>query len=301
MDNETLIEVENLSHLFRLSKTAVVKAVHRVSFTVNKGEIFGLVGESGSGKSTLARCIMNIYSPTSGKVTYNGIETTDKRQFRENKKALQKDRQIIFQDSNSSLNQRMSVRDILSEPLNIHHICMNRREREELLRFNMKYVGLEPRYLDLYPPEISGGQRQRVSIARALLMEPQLIVADEPVASLDVSIQAQIINLFKHLQQEHGFTFMFIAHDLAMVEFICDRVGVMYHGHLVELAKTKDLFSNPCHPYTKALLSAIPIPDPRLERGRKPIVFDEQHNEHDYDFTELENGHFVMMKKEGVQ
>lgn len=301
MSNETLVEVKNLSHLFHLSKNAVIKAVDDVSLTVNKGEILGLVGESGSGKSTLARCIMNIYKPTSGKILYKGIDVCDKKQFRENRRLLQKDRQIIFQDSNSSLNQRMSVREILEEPLLIHGICPNKAEREALLRFHLSYVGIEPRYLDLYPPEISGGQRQRISIARALLMEPELLVADEPVASLDVSIQAQIINLFKHLQQEHGFTFLFIAHDLAMVEYICDRVGVMYHGRLVEVAKTKDLFSNPLHPYTKALLSAIPCPDPRIERGRKAVGFAGVDSSKDYALTEVEDGHFVMLGKETWQ
>lgn len=301
MDNKAFVEIKNLSHLFRLSKTALIKAVDDVSFNINKGEILGLVGESGSGKSTLARCIMNIYQPSQGEILYKGINICDKVEFRKNRKMLQKNRQIIFQDSNSSLNQRMSVREILAEPLKIQKICKNAREREELMRYHMRYVGLEPRFLDLYPPEISGGQRQRVSIARALEMQPELLVADEPVASLDVSIQAQIINLFKHLQQEHGFTFLFIAHDLAMVEYICDRVGVMYHGRLVELAETRELFSNPLHPYTKALLSAIPVPDPRIERGRKAVEFEGLDLLGSYDFMDRGNGHFVLTKKEAQQ
>lgn len=268
MSEEKLVEVKNLTHIFRLTKNAVVRAVDDVSFDVRKGEILGLVGESGSGKSTLARCIMNIYRPTEGQILYKGIDLCDKKQLRDHRKELQRDRQIIFQDSNSSLNQRMSVRNILAEPLRINGLYKSREDREAFLKWNMDYVGLEHRFLDLYPPEISGGQRQRVSIARALLMNPELLVADEPVASLDVSIQAQIINLFRHLQEEHGFTFIFIAHDLAMVEYLCDRVGVMYHGRLVELAEKKELFSNPVHPYTKSLLAAIPVPDPRVERGR---------------------------------
>ena len=301
MDNKAFVEIKNLSHIFRLSKTAVIKAVDDVSFDIKKGEILGLVGESGSGKSTLARCIMNIYKPSQGEILYKGINLCDRAQFNKNRKMLQKDRQIIFQDSNSSLNQRMSVREILAEPLKIHNICKNAKEREELMRFHLSYVGLDQTFLDLYPPEISGGQRQRVSIARALEMEPELLVADEPVASLDVSIQAQIINLFKHLQKEHGFTFLFIAHDLAMVEYICDRVGVMYHGRLVELAETHELFENPLHPYTKALLSAIPVPDPRIERGRKVIGFEEAELMGSQTLTDRGNGHFVLTEKEERQ
>lgn len=297
MTEETLLEVKNLTHMFRLSKNAVIRAVDNVSLSIRRGEIFGLVGESGSGKSTLARCCMNIYEPTGGEILYKGINICDKKQFIANKKALQRERQIIFQDSNSSLNQRMSVRSILEEPLLINGLYRNAREREEFLRYQISFVGLEPRFLDLYPPEISGGQRQRVSIARALLLEPELLVADEPVASLDVSIQAQIINLFKHLQAEHGFTFMFIAHDLAMVEFICDRIGVMYHGKLVEIAEKAELFSNPLHPYTKALLSAIPVPDPKIERGRKAPELEAPDCENQA-LTEVLPGHFVMQREE---
>lgn len=301
MAEVSLVEVKNLTHLFRLTKKTVIRAVDDVSFTINKGEIFGLVGESGSGKSTLARCVMNIYQPTEGEILYKGINICDRKQFREHKKTLQRERQIIFQDSNSSLNQRMSVRRILEEPLKINRIHQSRREREEYLLERIEYVGLEPRLLDLYPPEISGGQRQRVSIARALLTEPELLVADEPVSSLDVSIQAQIINLFRHLQREHGFTVLFIAHDLAMVEFICDRIGVMYHGRLVEIAPTRELFSNPLHPYTRTLLSAIPVPDPRTERGRKAPVFDETFEPEGGQLEEPIPGHFVMSGREARQ
>ncbi len=296
MSEENLVKVKGLTHLFRLSKKAVIKAVDNVSFDIRRGEIFGLVGESGSGKSTLARCIMNVYEPSEGEILYSGINLCDKKQLREHKKRLQTERQLIFQDSNSSLNQRMSVRNILAEPLRINGMYKNRREREDYLKWNLDYVGLEHRFLDLYPPEISGGQRQRVSIARALLMNPQLLVADEPVASLDVSIQAQIINLFKHLQEEHGFTFLFIAHDLSMVEYLCDRVGVMYHGRLVEVAEKRELFSNPLHPYTKRLLSAIPVPDPRIERNRKILEFESF--ECVGELEEVSSGHFVLPTEE---
>ena len=272
--SEVLVDIRHLTHRFRLTKRAVVHALDDVSFQIHRGEIFGLVGESGSGKSTLARCLMNIYRPTAGQILYNGIDTCDPKQYREHRKLLQTRRQLIFQDSASSLDQRMRVADIIAEPLAVNHITPPRGSLRAEAEFQMKYVGLDASYLDRYPPELSGGQRQRVAIARALSMEPELLVADEPVASLDVSIQAQIINLFRHLQQEHGFTFLFIAHDLAMVEYLCDRVGVLCRGKLVEVAPAKELFENPLHGYTKALLSAIPIPDPRRERARKLVEFD---------------------------
>lgn len=269
MHTNDCLRVEHLTHCFRLTKRISVKAVDDVSFSIRRGEILGLVGESGSGKSTVARCAMNILRPSAGRVFYEDIDTLDARQFRANRRRLQQERQIVFQDSGSALNPRMTVRRILEEPLRIHGLYRDRAEREHLLVHQLGYVGLEPRLLDSSPTELSGGQRQRVSIARALLMEPRLLVADEPVASLDVSIQAQIVNLFKHLQAEHGFSFLFIAHDLAMVEFLCDRVGVMVQGRLVEIGRTEDVYNHPAHPYTKALLDAMPVPDPRIERARK--------------------------------
>lgn len=298
MNRENLVEVQHLSQYFPLQKKMVIKAVDDVSFSIKKGEVFGLVGESGSGKSTVARCIMNLYQPTAGKIVYKGIDTCDKKQFRANRKLLQTDRQIIFQDSSSSLNQRRKVSDIITEPLRISKKKTPRNSYLAEAEFQMKYVGLDAGYLKKYPSELSGGQRQRVAIARALSMEPSLLVADEPIASLDVSIQAQIVNLFKHLQEEHGFSILFIAHDLAMVEFLCDRIGVMYHGKLVEVAPTKELFENPLHLYTKSLLSAIPIPDPRKERARKLITFDEDSFCRDGELVEVTEGHFVLMSRE---
>lgn len=298
MNRENLVEVQHLSQYFPLQKKMVIKAVDDVSFSIKKGEVFGLVGESGSGKSTVARCIMNLYQPTAGKIVYKGIDTCDKKQFRANRKLLQTDRQIIFQDSSSSLNQRRKVSDIITEPLRISKKKTPRNSYLAEAEFQMKYVGLDAGYLKKYPSELSGGQRQRVAIARALSMEPSLLVADEPIASLDVSIQAQIVNLFKHLQEEHGFSILFIAHDLAMVEFLCDRIGVMYHGKLVEVAPTKELFENPLHSYTKSLLSAIPIPDPRKERARKLITFDEDSFCRDGELVEVNEGHFVLMSRE---
>ena len=237
MNEEVLVEVKHLTHRFHLTKKAVIRAVDDISFQIYKGEVFGLVGESGSGKSTAARCLMNIYQPSEGEIRYRGINICDKKEFKANRKLLQTKRQMIFQDSASSLNQRMKVVDIIQEPMKINHIVPPRGTGRQEAEFQMRYVGLDKSFLDRYPSELSGGQRQRVAIARALSMEPEFLVADEPVASLDVSIQAQVINLFRHLQKEHGFTFLFIAHDLAMVEFLCDRVGVMYHGKIVELRR----------------------------------------------------------------
>ncbi len=259
---DVILDVSHLTHQFKIGKKASIRAVDDVSFQIKRGEIFGLVGESGSGKSTIARCLMNIYRPTDGSILYQGIDIYDKNQMRIQKRKLQASRQMIFQDAASSLNQRMKIADIIAEPMRIQRVRPPRGSYRQEACFQMGHVGLDESYLDKYPPQLSGGMRQRVAIARALSMEPELLVADEPVASLDVSIQAQIINLFKHLQREHGFTFLFIAHDLAVVRYLCDRVGVMYQGRLVEVALTEELFEDPHHPYTKRLLAAIPVPVP---------------------------------------
>ena len=296
--SDILLDVQHLSHVFKLGKHAVIKAVDDVSFQMHKGEIFGLVGESGSGKSTVARCIMNIYKPTAGKILYNGIETTDRREFRKHHKMLEADRQIIFQDSTSSLNSRMTVAEIIAEPMGIHRIKPPRGSMRAEAEFQLSYVGMDASYLDKYPTELSGGQRQRVAIARALSMEPGLLVADEPIASLDVSIQAQIVNLLRHCNREHGCSMLFIAHDLSMVEYLCDRVGVMYRGKLVEVAPTEELYANPQHPYTQALLSAIPIPDPIAERSRKRMDFDEVTFDREGTMVEVAPGHLVLRKED---
>ena len=295
--SEILLDVQHLSQVFKLSKHAAIRAVDDVSFQIRKGEIFGLVGESGSGKSTVARCIMNVYKPTAGKILYDGINVCDRAEFRKHRKLLQAQRQIIFQDSTSSLNQRMTVAKIIAEPMQIHRIKPPRGNLRAEAEFQLHYVGMEADYLDKYPSELSGGQRQRVAIARALAMEPQLLVADEPIASLDVSIQAQIINLFKHCNQDHNHTILFIAHDLSMVEYLCHRVGVMYRGKLVEVAPTAELYANPRHPYTKALLSAIPVPDPLVERNKKPLDLEEMDFPLDGVLKEVAPGHFVLCKE----
>ena len=292
--DDLILDVRHLSHRFKLTRKLAVQALDDLSFQVRRGEIFGLVGESGSGKSTVARCVMNLYQPTGGEIWFNGVNITDRSQRRKHKKMLETKRQLIFQDSGSSMNQRMKVVDVITEPMRIHHIQTPRKTPREEAAFQLKYVGLDGSYLDQYPAELSGGQRQRVNIARALSMEPELLVADEPVAALDVSIQAQIINLFRHLQEEHGFSILFIAHDLAMVEYLCDRVGVLYRGKLVECAPTKALFANPSHPYTQALLSAIPIPDPRLARAQAAAATAEQAYVLGQKMIEIAPDHFVL-------
>ena len=297
--SENILEVEHLTHAFTLDKKTKIKAVDDVSFQIKQGEILGIVGESGSGKSTLARCIMNIYEPNAGVVRFHGINVLDRAAFRANKKLLQTQRQMIFQDSASSLNQRMKAVDIISEPLKINHIKTARKTAKAEAAFQLQTVGLDESFLERYPSQMSGGQRQRVAIARALTTEPDLLIADEPVASLEVSIQAQIINLFRHLQQEHGFSILFIAHDLAMVEFLCDRVGVMYHGKLVELADTTELYEHPLHPYTKILLSAIPIPDPIAERKKVRPDYSAMKFDTEGQLVEVASGHFVLQKGGG--
>lgn len=292
--NSLLVDIQNLTHEFALSKKVKLRAVDNLSFQIHTGEVFGLVGESGSGKSTVARCLMNIYHPLGGKIFYKGINIMDSKQYQLNRKMLQTRRQIVFQDSTSSLNQRMKVADIIAEPMAINRVIPPRGSWRAEAEFQLHYVGLDASYLDKYPSELSGGMRQRIAIARALSMEPELLVADEPIASLDVSIQAQILNLFKHLQQEHGFTFLFIAHDLSVVRYLCNRVGVMYQGKLVELAETEELFENPLHPYTKALISAIPIPTPSIERRRKLQIFQKEDFNPNGELRAVSPGHFVL-------
>lgn len=299
--SDILLDVRHLSHCFPLPGRQTLRAVDDVSFQLRRGEILGLVGESGCGKSTVARCVMNVYPPTAGHIYYDGIDTCDAAQFRANRRRLEAERQIIFQDSTSSLDPRMTAAEIIAEPMRIHRVKPPRGSLRAEAAFQLYYVGMEERYLDKCPPEMSGGQRQRVAIARALSMEPKLLVADEPVAALDVSIQAQIINLFSHLRQEHGFSILFIAHDLSMVEYLCDRVGVMYRGRLVEIGPTEAVFAHPQHDYTRALLSAIPLPDPIRERQRQRVDFDAVTFCREGTMTETEPGHFVLLGEEAAQ
>lgn len=256
MGEEILLDVRGLTHLFPLTKKTAVRAVDGVSFQLRRGEIFGLVGESGSGKSTVARCVMNIYRPSGGQVFYKGIDTCDPRAFRINRRMLQSTRQIIFQDSSSSLNQRMKVCDIIAEPMRIQHVVPPRGSLRAEAAFQMRYVGLDASYLDKYPPELSGGQRQRVAIAAALIQGSRLIVLDEPVSALDVTLQAQILRLLAELKEKLGLSYLFISHDLAVVYQLCDRVAVMTGGEIVEEGDVDEIYDHPRHEYTKKLLAA---------------------------------------------
>ena len=274
MDKNLILEVRELKQHFRINDRLTIKAIDGVTFGIRQGEVFGLVGESGCGKSTFARSVTGIYRPTDGEVFYRGALVSGKAADAAAVRQRQTELQTVFQDSAASLNPRMTVEEIILEPFRILPNRPNpQTQREKLLQL-MKDVGMAQTYLQKRPGELSGGQRQRVAIARALITDPAFVVADEPVASLDISIQAQIISLFQHMQREHGFTFLLIAHDLSVVRFICDRVGVMLHGKLVELAPTKELFSNPLHPYTQALLSAIHVPDPVYERKKTILEYD---------------------------
>jgi oligopeptide transport system ATP-binding protein len=246
-----------------------VQAVDKVSFTIKKGETLGLVGESGCGKSTVGRTILQLYQATSGKVFFKDQELTSMKG--ESLRNLRRDMQIIFQDPYASLNPRMSVGSIIAEPLEVHNIG-NAKERKERVRDLLRLVGLNPYFINRYPHEFSGGQRQRIGVARALALEPEFIVCDEPISALDVSIQAQVVNLLEELQRMMGLTYLFIAHDLSMVRHISDRTAVMYLGKIAELASRDELYGNPLHPYTKALLSAVPIPDPVKERKRTRTI-----------------------------
>jgi oligopeptide transport system ATP-binding protein len=264
-----LLQVNNITKHFEVGR-GIVKAVDGVSFSIEKGETLGLVGESGCGKTTTGRCILQLERPTSGSIVFEGQELTTLDQA--GLRAVRRKMQVIFQDPYSSLNPRMTVGQIIAEPLAVHGIIRGSAARGNRVKDLLGRVGLLPQHARRYPHEMSGGQRQRVGIARALAMEPSLIVCDEPVSALDVSIQAQIINLLEDLQSEFGLTYLFIAHDLAVVRHISDRVAVMYLGKIVEMADRKTIYDNPRHPYTRALLSAVPIPDPELEMQRERIV-----------------------------
>lgn len=276
-NNKALVEIKNLKKYFPIKKglfnktVGNVKAVDDVSFTINKGETLGLVGESGCGKTTTGRTIMKLYEPTAGEIIFNGTDIAKytPKQMQEYRRKMQ----MIFQDPYASLNSRMTVGDIIGESIDIHNL-MKGKERQERIHYLLNRVGLNSDHANRYPHEFSGGQRQRVGIARALAVEPEFIICDEPISALDVSIQAQVVNMLEELQEDLGLTYLFIAHDLSMVKHISNRIGVMYLGKLVEIGGSNEVYSKPVHPYTQALLSAIPIPDPDEAATNQRIVLE---------------------------
>ncbi|GAB3045016.1 ABC transporter ATP-binding protein [Virgibacillus ainsalahensis] len=267
---EAILQVSNLKKHFAVGKGQILKAVNDVSFHVKQGETFGLVGESGCGKSTIGRTIMGLYGKTEGDVFYDGMNVhalTEKEKF-----DFYRRMQMIFQDPYASLNPRFTVKEVISEPMEVHGFYKTKEKQNDRVYQLLEEVGLSRDHANRYPHEFSGGQRQRIGIARALALDPEFIIADEPISALDVSVQAQVVNLLKELQAEKGLTFLFIAHDLSMVKQISDRIGVMYLGNMVELTQSGKLYDKPLHPYTQALLSAIPIPDPDVEESRERVI-----------------------------
>ena len=291
-EKKKLVEVKHLKQYFGTKKN-VVKAIDDISFDIYEGETFGLVGESGSGKSTTGRALLRLYQPTDGEILFEGknIATLTK-----GKELLEfrKEAQMIFQDPSASLDSRMKVRDIIAEGIDIHHLAATKEERNQMVDELLETVGLNREHANRYPHEFSGGQRQRIGIARALALNPKFIVCDEAISALDVSIQAQIVNLLKRLQKEKGLTYLFIAHDLSMVKYISDRIAVMYRGRIVEMGSAECVYTNPQHAYTKSLLSAIPLPDPREEKNRKRIVYKGEDFNENATLQEVEPGHFVL-------
>jgi peptide/nickel transport system ATP-binding protein len=270
MEKEVLLSVKDLKKHFYMGKKEILKAVDGISLDIYKGETFGLVGESGCGKSTAGRTMIGLYDRTDGKVIFNGKDVhtlSEKERFQ-----FHKQMQMIFQDPYASLNPRSTVKEIISEPMEVHGLYPDKKERLQRIYQLLEDVGLNRDHANRYPHEFSGGQRQRIGIARALALDPDFIIADEPISALDVSVQAQVVNLLKRLQKEKGLTYLFIAHDLSMVKQISNRIGVMYLGHIVELTASNQLYKKPLHPYTQALLSAIPIPDPDIEDKRERII-----------------------------
>ena len=291
-EKKKLVEVKHLKQYFGTKKN-VVKAIDDISFDIYEGETFGLVGESGSGKSTTGRALLRLYQPTDGEILFEGKDIATLTKGKELLE-FRKEAQMIFQDPYASLDSRMKVRDIIAEGIDIHHLASTKEERNQMVDELLETVGLNREHANRYPHEFSGGQRQRIGIARALALNPKFIVCDEAISALDVSIQAQIVNLLKKLQKEKGLTYLFIAHDLSMVKYISDRIAVMYRGRIVEMGSAERVYTNPQHAYTKSLLSAIPLPDPREEKNRKRIVYKGEDFNENATLQEVEPGHYVL-------
>ncbi|HAR5472214.1 TPA: ATP-binding cassette domain-containing protein [Staphylococcus aureus] len=297
-NDEVLLSIKNLKQYFNAGKKNEVRAIENISFDIYKGETLGLVGESGCGKSTTGKSIIKLNDITSGEILYEGI---DIQKIRKRKDLLKfnKKIQMIFQDPYASLNPRLKVMDIVAEGIDIHHLATDKRDRKKRVYDLLETVGLSKEHANRYPHEFSGGQRQRIGIARALAVEPEFIIADEPISALDVSIQAQVVNLLLKLQRERGITFLFIAHDLSMVKYISDRIAVMHFGKIVEIGPAEEIYQNPLHDYTKSLLSAIPQPDPESERSRKRFSYiDDEANNHLRQLHEITPNHFVFSTEE---
>ena len=299
-EKNKILEVKNLKQYFKVGRSTV-KAVDDVSFDIYEGETFGLVGESGSGKTTTGRSILHLYEPTSGEILFKGKDI-NKLKGRKEKMQFRRDAQMIFQDPYASLNPRMTVEDIIAEGLDIHQEVKNKADRKKRVYELLDLVGLNKEHASRFPHEFSGGQRQRIGIARALAINPKFVVADEPISALDVSIQAQVVNLMKELQEKKKLTYLFIAHDLSMVKFISDRIGVMRFGKLLEVGTADEVYNRPLHDYTKSLISAVPIPDPDIERQRQRIKYDDSKVESrkDRSLHEIEPGHFVRCADDEV-
>ncbi|HCY1887964.1 TPA: ATP-binding cassette domain-containing protein [Staphylococcus aureus] len=297
-NDEVLLSIKNLKQYFNAGKKNEVRAIENISFDIYKGETLGLVGESGCGKSTTGKSIIKLNDITSGEILYEGI---DIQKIRKRKDLLKfnKKIQMIFQDPYASLNPRLKVMDIVAEGIDIHHLATDKRDRKKRVYDLLETVGLSKEHANRYPHEFSGGQRQRIGIARALAVEPEFIIADEPISALDVSIQAQVVNLLLKLQRERGITFLFIAHDLSMVKYISDRIAVMHFGKIVEIGPAEEIYQNPLHDYTKSLLSAIPQPEPESERSRKRFSYiDDEANNHLRQLHEIRPNHFVFSTEE---
>nr|WP_099206080.1 ATP-binding cassette domain-containing protein [Scatolibacter rhodanostii] len=297
--SQAILTVEHLSHVYNRYTAKPLKAVDDLSFHIEEGETFGLVGESGCGKSTTGKAILQLQKPTHGDIQLRGKSIFNLK-TKEQKAAYRKSIQMIFQDPYSSLNPKLTVENIVGESMEVFSLVKNREEKREKITELLELVGLEKSYIDRYPHEFSGGQRQRIGIARALAVTPELIVCDEPISSLDVSVQAQIVNLLKELQSIKKLSYLFIAHDLSMVKYISRRIGVMYRGKLVELATSEELYENPLHPYTKSLLSTIPVPEPLVERKRQAIAYTPQTWEgRNLELREVSADHFVLCDESG--